>query len=432
MRDAATTLLIIDDRGEKNLPPGNVYRRLYNPDLYPRASGRPSRNEGATTRGTTEETAGGMPRREIGEIIEFLRYERFKWSPVRRAPIPKGSGKTRPPGIPTWTDEALQEVMRSIPGAYHGPRFSPHAHGFRPRGGCHSALEISHTRTGTRWFVEGDIKGCFDNIDHTVLLSIIREKIHDSRFPVGIRPVKAVLDARAASAPAGPRPVPAVSRRPAPAAPTSGRSRAAGRPPGGSPARPGAGGPPRPSVTPSAGGRGGRPPSRAWALPARTRSRWTAPSNPAKTAAIPAGARPVGAVRPRASVGDTKPSFRSVGSPSATTGSAGDRPRRSGRRTPTASSSRRRAALRGDSRPGRSFAPEPTSWTRLTPSRSRSLRGAVIAATGVPQVCRSCAETRASSAARVGRPPPAPNPRSPAGAGPLVSPHPRRPVRGWP
>ena len=35
---------------------------------------------------------------------------------------------------------------------------------------------------GTKWFIEGDIKGCFDNIDHEVLLSILREKIHDSRF----------------------------------------------------------------------------------------------------------------------------------------------------------------------------------------------------------------------------------------------------------
>src|SRR5205807_2580731 len=50
---------------------------------------------------------------------------------------------------------------------------------------CHTALrEIFHTWTGTRWFIEGDIKGCFDNIDHTVSLSIIREKIHDNRFSI--------------------------------------------------------------------------------------------------------------------------------------------------------------------------------------------------------------------------------------------------------
>jgi retron-type reverse transcriptase len=107
MRDAETTLLIIEDRGKKNLPLENVYRRLYNPDLYLRAYGRLSRNEGAMTRGTTEETVDGMSRRKIEEIIELLRYERFQWSPVRRTLIPKGNGKTRPLGIPTWTDKLL-------------------------------------------------------------------------------------------------------------------------------------------------------------------------------------------------------------------------------------------------------------------------------------------------------------------------------------
>jgi len=73
--------------------------------------------------------------------------------------------------------------MRSILEAYYEPQFSPHSHGFRSGRGCHTALkEIFHTWTGTRWFIEGDIKGCFDSIDHTALLSILREKIHDNRF----------------------------------------------------------------------------------------------------------------------------------------------------------------------------------------------------------------------------------------------------------
>ena len=184
MRDAETTLLIIEDRGKKNLPLEDVYRRLYNPDLYLRAYGRLYRNEGAMTRGATEETVDGMSQEKIRDIIEKLRCERYRWTPVRRAYIEKkGSTKMRPLGIPTWTDKLLQEVMRSILEAYYEPQFSRHSHGFRPRRGCHSALkEIFHTWTGTRWFIEGDIKGCFDNIDHTVLLSILREKIHDNRF----------------------------------------------------------------------------------------------------------------------------------------------------------------------------------------------------------------------------------------------------------
>ena len=120
---------------------------------------------------------------KIDRIIDELRYERFRWTPVRRVNLPKPNGGTRPLGIPTWTDKLLQEVIRMILEAYHEPQFSDHSHGFRPDRGCHTALgEVVTHWTGVRWFVEGDIKGCFDNIDHAVLLSVLGEKIHDKRF----------------------------------------------------------------------------------------------------------------------------------------------------------------------------------------------------------------------------------------------------------
>ena len=183
MRPAETVLNVIRERGERGLPLENIYRLLYNRELYLRAYGRLYSNQGAMTKGTTAETVDGMSLAKIDRIIDELRYERFRWTPVRRVNIPKPNGKTRPLGIPTWTDKLLQEVIRMILEAYYEPQFSDHSHGFRPDRGCHTALsEVVTHWTGVRWFVEGDIKGCFDNIDHEVLLSALGEKLHDNRF----------------------------------------------------------------------------------------------------------------------------------------------------------------------------------------------------------------------------------------------------------
>jgi len=183
MRDADTTLAIIGERGKRGLPLERLYRRLFNRDLYLRAYGRIYRNGGALTRGATDETVDGMSVKRITDIIDRLRRERYRWTPVRRTYIPKKGGKPRPLGIPTWSDKLLQEVMRSILGAYYEPQFNDRSHGFRPGRGCHTALrDIFRFWTGTKWFIQGDIKGCFDNIGHQPLLSILREKIHDGRF----------------------------------------------------------------------------------------------------------------------------------------------------------------------------------------------------------------------------------------------------------
>jgi group II intron reverse transcriptase/maturase len=183
MQDAETYLNVVRDRGRRGMPLERVYRQLFNPALYLLAYGKIARNAGATTPGVTADTADGMAVEKIHRIIGQLRTETYRWTPVRRVHIPKKDGRTRSLGIPTWTDKLLQEVIRLILEAYYEPRFSDRSHGFRPGRGCHTALtEIYHTWRGTTWFIEGDIKGCFDNLDHEVLLAILRQRIHDGRF----------------------------------------------------------------------------------------------------------------------------------------------------------------------------------------------------------------------------------------------------------
>jgi group II intron reverse transcriptase/maturase len=184
MQSAATVLNLIRERGRQGLPLARVYRQLFNRELYLLAYGKIYRNAGSMTPGASTETVDGMSLAKIDAIIEQLRYERYHWTPVRRIYIEKPhSTKKRALGLPTWSDKLVQEVIRLLLEAYYEPGFSNYSHGFRPGRGCHTALkEISHTWTGTTWFIEGDISACFDSLDHQVLLATLAEKIHDNRF----------------------------------------------------------------------------------------------------------------------------------------------------------------------------------------------------------------------------------------------------------
>ena len=182
MRKAETILNIIRERGEHGLPLERLYRQLFNRDLYLRAYGKLYANEGAMTQGVTAETVDAMSLAKIDQIIELIRKERYRWTPVRRTYISKKNGKLRGLGLPTWSDKLLQEVIRSLLEAYYEPQFSTHSHGFRPGYGCHTALQEIQQWSGTKWFIEGDLCACFDTIDHTALLNILREKINDNRF----------------------------------------------------------------------------------------------------------------------------------------------------------------------------------------------------------------------------------------------------------
>jgi group II intron reverse transcriptase/maturase len=183
MQNAETVLGVLRERGRKGLPCEELYRQLFNPQLYLLAYGRIYANHGAMTPGATQETADGMSMETIDAIIEAMRHERYRFSPARRIYIPKRNGKLRPLGLPTWSDKLVGEVVRLLLEAYYEPTFSGHSHGFRPGRGCHTALrEVATTWTGTTWFIEGDISDCFGSLDHSIMIEILAEKIHDNRF----------------------------------------------------------------------------------------------------------------------------------------------------------------------------------------------------------------------------------------------------------
>src|SRR5260370_2537641 len=160
MQRAETVLSIIHERGKRGLPLQNLYRQLYNPELYLRAYAKLYSNDGAMTPGATQETVDAMSMKKIEKLIDDLRHERYRWTPVRRVYIEKkNSTKKRPLGMPSWTDKLLQEVMRHLLEAYYEPKFSPHSHGFPPDRGFHTALsEITHNWPGTQRFNKRNIK----------------------------------------------------------------------------------------------------------------------------------------------------------------------------------------------------------------------------------------------------------------------------------
>lgn len=160
-----------------------LYRYLLRPDIYYVAYQHLYSNKGAGTKGVTDDTADGFSEIYIENIIEALKNEMYQPKPVRRTYIKKSNGKMRPLGLPVFTDKLIQEAIRMILEAIYEPIFSDYSHGFRPAISCHTALaQIKKEFTGARWFIEGDIKGCFDNINHAVLVEIINQKIKDARF----------------------------------------------------------------------------------------------------------------------------------------------------------------------------------------------------------------------------------------------------------
>lgn len=184
MRNPENVLISLTKHSnQKDYKYERLYRLLYNEEMYLIAYQNIYANNGSMTKGTDNQTVDGMSIKRIHKIISSLKDESYQPKPTRRTYIPKKNGKMRPLGIPSFEDKLLQEIIRMILEAIYEGYFEYTSHGFRPNRSCHTALdEIQKTFTGVKWFIEGDIKGFFDNINHNTLIGTLRERITDERF----------------------------------------------------------------------------------------------------------------------------------------------------------------------------------------------------------------------------------------------------------
>ncbi|AQY40473.1 reverse transcriptase domain-containing protein [Bacillus thuringiensis] len=174
---------LVSKSKEENYVFDRLYRNLYNPEFYLKAYANLYAKPGNMTEGSDGKTIDGFNLKRIDSLVESLKNETYQPKPSRRVYIPKANGKKRPLGIPSFDDKLLQEVVRMILEAIYEGIFLKASHGFRPEHGCHTALEqIRGTFTGVRWFIEGDIEAFFDNIDHHVLINILKRRIDDAKF----------------------------------------------------------------------------------------------------------------------------------------------------------------------------------------------------------------------------------------------------------
>ena len=169
------------------LHPSGVFTRLYRyllrEDIYFTAYQKLYANKGSVTKGVDNDTADGFGVDYVKELIDELKSGTYAPKPVRREYIKKPNGKLRPLGIPSFRDKLLQEAVRMILEAIYEPIFFDQSHGFRPKRSCHTALfQVKRDFKGVKWFIEGDIRGCFDNINHSVLIAGLEDKIKDSKF----------------------------------------------------------------------------------------------------------------------------------------------------------------------------------------------------------------------------------------------------------
>lgn len=141
-----------------------------------------------------EDYAEGLDAR-LTELSARLRRLGYQPKPVRRTYIPKGDGRYRALGVPSFEDRLVQDRLSLILQTIWEPEFRECTYGFRPGRSAHDALRRMAeviTNEQTQWVVEADIKGFFDHVSHTHLMRFLEQRIADPQF---LRIVRRFLEA---------------------------------------------------------------------------------------------------------------------------------------------------------------------------------------------------------------------------------------------
>ena len=168
----------------------DVFNLVYDPAFLLVAWQRVRGNRGARSAGVDGYTAFFIEVRRgvepfLAEIRDELKARRFRPLPVRERMIPKAGGKQRRLGIATVRDRVVQAALKLVLEPIFEAFFLPCSYGFRPKRRAHDAIAEVRTFAGPphryEWALEGDITACFDEIDHTALMGLVRRRITDKR-----------------------------------------------------------------------------------------------------------------------------------------------------------------------------------------------------------------------------------------------------------
>jgi RNA-directed DNA polymerase len=176
----------------------DLYNLVYDPAFLLTGWLRVRANKGARSAGVDGLTAKGIEEQGVEEFLSVLQGElrrrEFRPLPVRERMIPKANGKLRRLGIPTVRDRVVQATLKLVLEPILEADFQPFSYGFRPNRRAQDAIEeiVFYGNRSYEWVLEADIEACFDNIDHTALIGLVRQRVGDRKV---LSLVKAFLKA---------------------------------------------------------------------------------------------------------------------------------------------------------------------------------------------------------------------------------------------